>query len=187
MNDKDLEKWRSDFNLTSEQLEYIRTECSHAIEWFKKYPAKEPIRAAVTIEKFRKLSDALYQINEQDRSDLAAFAFLDEERSLQKLYSSRDFLGYSIPYLEKLCTEAVKNYEISDIKIGGRPERIPGRRFLAIEVAMIMKSAGIVPTKTPETGAFACLLQVVFSAAGINPDNIPTKSVLYYAVDLALA
>ena len=182
MNEKDLKKWQSDFGLTNEQFECIKGACSETIKMRKTGSNKLP-SAATAIEKFRRLEIELHQITERDYIDLATFASFGNERSEQKLYSSYDFLRSAIPHLKELCKEAVENYNASDIKNGGRPERVPGRRYLAIQVAMIMKSAGIMPTKTPDTGAFARLLEIVLKSAGLDPDNIPTKNVLYPAVD----
>jgi len=186
MNNKNLEKWRSDFGLTNDQLEYIKAGCSRAIESFNSQKNRTGKETAQTIKKFRDLESALYQLNDPDLGVLSAFAFMDEDRSkggsIEKLYLSFDFLRYAPQYLKKLCEDAIRNYEASDIAKGGRPERIPGRRFLAHEVAMIMKNAGITPTKTPDTGAFSRLLEIVFKSAGLDPKDIPQKSVLYYAV-----
>jgi len=189
MNKKDFKSWCKDFSVSHQQADEIRKACSDAVELFKTTRTKPPLNVRAAMQKFKKLEAVLCEIDDREAELLAVVAITGNTRMIQQKSMLMNFARIGKNNFRWLCNRAAENYKSTKLSAGGSPERIPGRRLLALEIAMAMQLAGIPPTKTPSEGAFDRLLRIVFRAAGIITDDDPNefdkdlKAIIDYSVN----
>lgn len=176
--DKDIEKWGADFSLSDHQVSRIKEACYYyvcAVREMREASLPSDKETQKEIERLQKALDGLGPVSIERLDRLLVGRRTGTVESMMSL-------------LKTLCSKADDIYKLTAAK-GGKPERIEGRRSLAFLVARAMEDVGVMPTTTPNTGAFDRLLHITFEEAGFYDSDDPAesdkdlKSVRDFAVD----